>query len=343
MIAESSAADLQSLDGKHLVITGGTGFVGTWMVESALCAQRHLGIDFRITVPTRDPAAFLARHPHLTDETNLRLVAADIRTPLDAIDRADAIVHAATEASASLNETNPAEMLDVIIAGMSNVLSFAARSGEIPFLFTSSGAVYGRQPTDMSHVPEDYTGAPDVLDPLSAYHEGKRIAELLGTIAASRSGLRFVPARLFAFLGPLLPLDAHFAAGNFLGDALAGHPIRIAGDGTPRRSYLHPIDMSTWLWAMLVRGQNARAYNVGSEDDVSIAELATCISAAAGGVDVEIAQTAVPGAAHARYVPSTLRARRELGLEQQIGLSEAVSRTIAWHLAEMHQSSPERQ
>ena len=333
IIVENSSQDLRSLDGANIVVTGGTGFIGSWIVESILQARRDLGVEIRLTVPSRSPDAYVAQRPHLRHITNLSFVRTDIRTPFDHLEPADAIIHAATEASAALNDSNPAEMLDVIVAGMSNVLAYASRCGSIPFLFTSSGAVYGEQPLDMSHVPESFTGAPDALDHSSAYHEGKRVAELLGAIASHQSDIRFVSARLFAFLGPLLPLDTHFAAGNFLADALAGRTITVNGDGTPLRSYMHPIDMCTWLFALLARGQDRRAYNVGSEESVSIRLLAEMIDAAGASAGVDIGKPAIEGVAPKRYVPSTERARAELDLRQHIGLSDAIERTMRWHEA----------
>lgn len=330
LIIEAAGDDLRLLDGCHVGLTGGTGFVGSWLVDSVCWARMRLGLDIKLTVLTRSRRSHLFRRPDLAEVDGLEFVEGDVRGPLGGLGTPDAVIHAATEASARLNESNPAEMLDVIVAGMSNVLSFAALAGDIPFLFTSSGAVYGRQPLNMSHVSETYAGAPDVMDARSAYHEGKRVAELLATLMSSQSDLRFVSARLFAFLGPLLPLDTHFAAGNFLADCLAGRPITIKGDGSPLRSYMHPVDLTVWLWALLLRGADQRAYNVGSEEPVSIRGLAEVIAAYGNDVSVEVAQEPDPLTVPERYVPSTQRSRTELGLTCSIGLDEAIRRTMQW-------------
>ena len=246
------------------------------------------------------------------------------------------VLHAATPASVALNNSKPSEMFDIIVAGTRRVLEFSAASKADSLLLCSSGAVYGRQPLDIDHVKEDYPGGPDPLAASSAYAEGKRACELL---CAMSPGLKhLVVARCFAFLGPYLPLDTHFAAGNFLRDALAGRDIVVGGDGTPLRSYLHPADLVIWLWTLLTRGTHRRAYNVGSERAVSIADLAQLMRGiVAPGVKVEVrrgpacAGVLPAGVLSERYVPSTARAREELSLRTWITLEDAIQRTAAWH------------
>src|SRR5262249_7649957 len=154
----------------------------------------------------------------------------------------------------------------------------------------------------------------DPMAPSSAYAEGKRAAEHLAAQYHCRHGLRAVVARAFAFVGPHLPLDAHFAVGNFLRDGLVGGPIRVSGDGTPARSYLYAADLAAWRWTLRVRGRPGRAYNVGSDAAVSIAELAGRVARLLG-TDVQVARPPVPGTPAERYVPATDRARAELGLD----------------------------
>ena len=170
------------------------------------------------------------------------------------------------------------------------------------------------------------------LDPRSAYGESKRMAELLCAIHAQRNGLECKIARCFAFAGPYLPTDGHFAFGSFLRDAMRGDPIGISGDGTPRRSYLYAADLAVWLWTILFRGENCRPYNVGSERDVSIFELANQVAQTLNPtLGIEVAREPIAGRPAQRYVPSTHRAQTELGLRESIGLTEAIKRTAQWH------------
>ncbi len=180
------------------------------------------------------------------------------------------VIHAATEASAKLNGDAPLVMFDTIVDGTRRVLQFSLSHSVGRFLFVSSGAVYGNQPSHLTHISESFAGGPDPLDRASAYAEGKRAAELLCAVTASPS-LETTVARCFAFVGPYMQLDAHFAIGNFIADALGGGPVHVKGDGSPFRSYLYASDLAVWLWTMLFKGRSGRAYNVGSEDALSIA------------------------------------------------------------------------
>jgi dTDP-glucose 4,6-dehydratase len=177
---------------------------------------------------------------------------------------------------------------------------------------------------------ESFPGLPapnNLTDAYAISGEAKRQAELLCVHYAREHSLAAVIARGFTFAGPGLPLDGKFAFGNFMRDALAGRPIVLTGDGTPVRSYLHAIDLTVWLWTMLVRGAPGRAYNVGSEHAVTLRELAELIAAEFGLAEVKVLQKPLPGQLPHRYVPSTARARAELGLSETINLPETIRRS----------------
>jgi len=329
----------EEVRGQSVFITGGTGFFGCWLVESFCHVNHALGLGARATILTRDPAKFALKCPHLAGDPAITLQAGDVRDFAFPVGEFRFVIHAATEASAKQAAEEPLQMLSTILAGTERTLEFAAQCGARKFLLTSSGAVYGPQPPELTHVPESYEGAPDPLAAASVYAEGKRASELMCALhqkSATAKGIEFEAkiARCWAFCGPHLPLDAHFAIGNFIRDVLAGRSISIAGDGTPRRSYLYAADLAVWLWTILFRAPALVAVNVGSGNDVSIRELAEYVAATlAPSTEILIAKQAVPGVLPTRYVPSVERAERLLGLRQTVGLEDAIRRTAAWHMS----------
>ena len=332
LIAANTQGLWDELRGEHVFITGGTGFFGCWLVESFCFVNDLLGLGAKATILTRKPEAFAQKCPHLASNGAVTLLAGDARSFLFPEGEYRYVIHAATEASAKRAAEAPLEMLSTIVAGTERTLEFAATHGVRKFLLTSSGAVYGKQPSDVTHLPESYSGAPDPVDASNVYAEGKRTAELLCALYQKTGRLDCKIARCWAFCGPHLPLDKHFAIGNFIGDVLAGKPIQIQGDGTPRRSYLYAADLAVWLWTILFRAPALVPFNVGSAQDVSILELAQTVANTLNPqTEIHVARKAISGVAPLRYVPCVDRAREVLGLHQTIELEECVRRTAQWH------------
>ncbi|OGA63148.1 MAG: hypothetical protein A3G81_28695 [Betaproteobacteria bacterium RIFCSPLOWO2_12_FULL_65_14] len=318
--------------GTRLFITGGTGFVGRTLLRAVLDPSlRLVANDIRITILSRTPDRFLAEHPALARDKRIDWVQGDVRSFLAPQERYTHVIHAATDTSAAAAQ-RPLELIDEIVSGTRRVLDFAARCSAQKVVFTSSGSVYGSQPAQVERLEETFSGAPDPADPASASGQAKRLAEQLCAIAYHESRLPVKVARLFAFVGEELPLDAHFAIGNFIRDAVAGRPIDVQGDGSPVRSYLYGGDLAAWLVTILERGRPNRPYNVGSDQAISIADLAHRVAdLVAPGTPVRIAGRRADYAGRLRYVPSIERTKADLGLRVETPLDEAIRRTAAWH------------
>lgn len=318
-----------ALRGQRIFITGGTGFIGCWLLEALIWANRELDLGVRLTVLTRRPDAFREKAPHLANDAIVQLLEGDVNDLGAYSEPVDVVLHAATDVANAVADQRI--VFDDIVNGTRQTLALATRCGAVRYLLTSSGAVYGRQPSDMTHVSEQYQGAPDTLQPNTAYGQGKRVSEWLVQNQASQQGLKTGIARVFALLGPYLPLNAQFAAGNFILDGLNQRDIKVGGDGTAQRSYLYAADMVVWLLTILIDGAPDQAYNLGSDHAMSIRELAEAVSDLMYGCDrVTIGATAQPNSPVMRYVPSVDKARTQLNLLQYTDLRSAIRKTIDW-------------
>ncbi|MDB5510654.1 MAG: epimerase, partial [Enterovirga sp.] len=321
-----AAPALRALDGASLFVTGGTGFFGRWLLAVLARGRERLDLGPEVTLLSRRPDAFAAAHPDLAGLGFLRLVAGDVQTFAFPPGGFSHVVHAATDTGVAADD-DPAALTSSIVEGTRRVLAFARGCGTGRLLFVSSGAAYGPQPPELALMPESHPGAPDPRDPRSAYGVAKRVAEDLCREAAATGGPQPVIARAFAFVGPGLPLDGHFAIGNFVRDAVCGREITVSGDGSPLRSYLYAGDLAVWLLALLARGAPGGLYNVGSDRAIGIGDLARLVGAVVPGAgDVSVRGELDRNAARNRYVPSIDRARRELGLDVWTPLEEAIRR-----------------
>ena len=323
----------EELRGARIFLTGGTGFFGTSLLETFAHANESLDLRASVVVLSRNPEAFRQNHPDLALNPSIQFHTGDVKTFDYPEGPFTYVIHgAATSALETFQNADIIAKFDTLVSGTRRVLELTAASGAKKFVYTSSGVVYGQQPPEITHIPESYSGAPATtnITTLPAWGTSKRTAEFLCACYGAKYGFEVKIARCFSFAGPGLPLDLHYAIGNFIRDAMGGRPIQILGDGTPRRSYLYISDLMAWLWTILLKGANGSTYNVGSEQDVSIGELAHLVAQSVDRpVEVRIAKTPVPGAPPDRYVPSTNKARAELGLRETIDLKEAILRMMA--------------
>jgi nucleoside-diphosphate-sugar epimerase len=320
----------------RIFITGATGFFGRWLLESLFLASYTHSLAVEVTALSRDPEDFRTKAPHLfTPQIRwLRGSVATLDSKSFEAEKFDFVIHLATEPSVLGTESDPAPMMDVIVNGTRRILDIAEISGARRFLFTSSGAVYGRQDTQLIRLGEDcseFAEFDESTDPYARSGKAKREAEIFCIEQARNKGFDAIIARGFSFGGPGLPFDSKFAFGNFARDAVLGGPIKISGTGTARRSYLYAADLTVWLWTLLLKGKSCRPYNVGSESPVTIRELAETFSKEAGNLPVSIVGAANSAPARENYVPSTMRARTELGLTENFSLEEMVRRTLSWY------------
>lgn len=312
-----------------LFLTGGTGFFGKALLRHWTALQQARQQVPDVCVLSRNPQHFLNLHPEFLKLPWLRFVSGDVQSPesLPMGEKFTHVLHGAADSTRGPQLT-PLAQYDQIVEGTRNMLDFAIQAGVQRFLFTSSGAAYGKQPAHLSHVSEDWHGMPDPLNPTHSYGVAKRAAEHLCALYGQAYGLQTVVARCFAFSGPDLPLNAHFAIGNFIRDALFHNEITVAGDGTAMRSYLDQSDLAQWLTALLDRAQSGEAFNVGSDQAISIADLAALVRDTLAP-DMSIRILGTPDAQRPRhmYIPNTDKINRHLGLRAGTTLKDSILNT----------------
>lgn len=312
---------------RSLLVIGGSGFFGKSMLDAF---RRGLlapwGIT-RIMAAARQPEVLQEQHAELTGP-GVELVALDITTATRLPD-ADIIIHAANTSDARRYAADPQGEGAAILASVENFVRLAARGRrETRIVYTSSGAVYGAQPATLERIDEDHRpgDADELIDYKRDYAKAKLQAERAIFHLGSSHGISVAVARCFAFVGPYLPRDQHFAVGNFLADAIAGRTIRVRAAHPVIRSYLHADDLAEWLLAIADDASpSCPVYNVGSDEAVEIKDLAKQIGDLFGvRVDCPIA---VPTPID-RYVPSIARAADRLGVMVRHNLLAALTGTV---------------
>jgi nucleoside-diphosphate-sugar epimerase len=317
--AVSDPSLLEPLRGSCVFITGGTGFVGTWLTE--LISYLNTRHNFR------------AKAPHLASHPELTLVQRDVRTVMEIPPDVKWVIHAAGTPDNRQHASDPLRVMQVIANGTTAVLEAATRLPDLNKLLNiSSGLVYGPQPWDLTGIPEDSFTGLDCSSLTTVYQEAKRFAETLCVAYRNLHRLPIVNARPFAFVGPYQLLDRPWAINNFLRDGLQGGPIRIQGDGETVRSYMYASDMAWWILRILVQGAVGQSYNVGSPQAVTLARLAEVI---AGNFTVRpqvlLGVSSDRHLRRSKFVPNVSLAQNTLGLKPAMDLDSAIRRTILWH------------
>ncbi len=333
LIADSLKSDFDELYGKRIFLAGATGFIGKNLLESLLWANEKHDLGIKIFSVSRDIQKFFSQYPHFRLHSQFKLYECNMCEDLDdlPIDRIDLTIHAATDV---INQGSPLDILNNCIQGTVNILNFSKKKGCQKFLLLSSGAIYGAANNKTHRFEESNLGAVNLFSPKSAYALGKQLSEWITHQSANQS-MQVKVARCFAFVGPYLPLNQHFAIGNFIKSALLNEDIEIKGDGTPLRTYLYTSDLCVWLLKILINGLPNCIYNVGGREVLSIRELADVVKNQLNStIKVNVHQ--LPRGVVDAYIPNLEKIGNELDLYPTVLVREAITKTANWNLKYAH-------
>ena len=306
---------LSELKGKRILITGGSGFFGKALCEFLLGIKNKNQIDFEIIA--------LARSPQLID--GVRFISHDVTQTLVLDETIHYIIHAANPATENLD---PQDMLSIIINGTQSMLRFAEKNGCEKFLLVSSGAVYGEQPESFEHISEEDDFGYPLYDAKSAYATGKRLSEIMALEWSHHCNFDVSIARCFAFSGKHLPIDRHFAIGNFIKDVVDKNKIELKSDGSAIRSYMDEEDLAHWLMTILIQSKTREIYNVGSDQSLSILELANKVAKVASCSNVTSMKSQAASRRN-KYVPSIEKAKKEFQLSLSVSLEQSIQKMLS--------------
>ena len=322
---------LSSLRNESILITGGSGFMGSWLAEAITYLNDVHYFGIKLTLLARNMDAFTEKLPHLGKRSDIRTISKDVCDLVDIPSETTLIIHAAGTPDNRDHLSNPLEVFHTITNGTVQVLEASTRLSKLKkFLNISSGWVYGSQPKDLALIPETYLGGPNSFAAASVYAEAKRMGETICSVYKGQFRLPVINLRPFAFIGPYQLIDKPWAINNFINDALNGDPIKILGDENTIRSYMYPSDMVNWILTALCFGKSGLVMNLGSSEGLPLRDVAEKISACVPNETTVVTQTLNRKSKHSIFVPDTSKARNELNLELTVPLDEAVQRTIEW-------------
>jgi len=324
-ILDYSRSSFMSLNNANILISGASGFVGTWLTSSLLYASNKIDLDVQITVLVRDQKKLLNRLQEVPE--NLKLVEIDyLKKPeINLKPKYSHIIQSTTPSMPNSGSIDQENVSNVSYQSNEFLLNFAKKHKVAPiFCHLSSGAVYGNPEKLVGPIEEHVISNHEIS--LSNYGMVKKSLERDIEDATYRGDIRGCNPRLFAFGGPFLQLDAHFAIGNFMQNAILNQPISINGDPSTIRSYLYPTDLISFLLALLNK-PTLDPIHIGSNRSVTMLELAGLFS---NLFKLPIEVNTKPQSVFSSYFPSTTKSEKYLGVEQKISIEESLLRWSKW-------------
>lgn len=316
---------------RRIAVTGGTGFLGTWIAETISALNDEYNLKISLDLYSRNISEWEMKYLHLSKRSDIKLYCQDVRSPFQFHPNTHFVVHAAGVPNNRAHASDPLRVIETTVSGIKNVLDSACNLNDlVRFINVSSGLVNG-----IPNEPRAITET-DIF-PMSTgqlhwvYVDAKRLAENISAVYRSQFRMPISTIRPFTFIGPYQELDRPWAINSFIGDLIAGRNIRIHGDGSVQRSYLYGSDAAWWTLVALVNGIDAGVYNVGGATPVSHFELAELVSKKVTPKP-SIAINTAPSSSNRQDIlfPNLTHIQNSLDVVETCSLEQGVNKTWEW-------------
>jgi len=271
----SQQLEWRNLTNKTILISGGAGFLASYLIKTLLRASKNMDLGIKIICLVRDMDK-LSRLASLRENGNLLIVKHDVTQPLsESLERSDYVIHAASNASPRYYGVDPVGTLLANTTGCQNMLDYSVRSKAEKFLFFSSSEVYGEPIEQNKFLTEEDFGYLDPMNVRSCYAESKRLGETMCASWATQFGLNTTVVRPFHTYGPGMYLGDGRVFADFVSNIVESKNIILKSDGSSVRAFCYIRDATEGFIKLLIKGKSGEAYNLGNpSQETSMKDLA---------------------------------------------------------------------
>lgn len=322
------------LEFQHVSVTGGTGFLGTWIAETVAALNDEHSLGISLDLYARNVKDWAQKYPHLSNRSDICLKSQDVKSPFAFGRKTNFVVHAAGIPNNRVHSSDPLRVYQTTVFGINNTLEASVQLDNLTRFVNISSCLVSGSPDRLGPIAEtDYFPISCGQLP-KVYADSKRAAETLTAIYRSQFRMPACTVRPFTFAGPYQELDRPWALNNFMRDVMNGNDIRIHGDGSARRSYLYGSDAAWWTLAVLAKGVDGGTYNVGSPTPVTHLELVKLISDRAKS-NVRVALNTIPSKPGQKddLYPDISATQKQIGVVHTCSLEQAIDKTWRWFSA----------